>query len=85
MGPLVYGLCALTSLLCFAMLLRSYLQKRVRLLLWSSLCFFFLALQNSMVFIDLVLVPQTSLIFWRTLPGFLGPLILLIALIWENK
>ena len=39
MGPAVYILGALTSLLCSVLLLRGYASGRKRLLLWSGLCF----------------------------------------------
>ena len=39
MGLFVYVLCLLTSLACAVLLLRSYRQTRIRLLLWSGLCF----------------------------------------------
>lgn len=84
-GSLAYGLCALTSLACFILLLRSYLQNKVKLLLWSGLCFFFLSIQNVILFVDLVLFPTIDLVFWRTLSGFIGPSLLLFALIWEKK
>lgn len=85
MGPIAYALCAVTSLLCFILLLRSFLQNRAPLLLWSSLCFGCLMTQNAILFIDLVLTPQISLEFWRNLFGLAGPTILLFGLIWEKR
>lgn len=85
-AQIAYGLCALTSLVCFALLIRSYRDKRVRLLLWSSLCFFFFALQNGILFVDLVIYPtQLDLSLYRTVTGFIGALVLLFALIWETS
>jgi len=84
MGPIAYGLCALTSLLCFILLLRAYLKNKSNLLLWSSLCFLFFTVQNITLFVDLVLVPQISLVFWRTITGFVGSFLLLCALIGEK-
>lgn len=86
MAPISYILCACTSMICFALLLRAYLQSKASLLLWSSLCFFFLALQNVVLVVDLVITgPAISLVMWRTLAGFIGSSILLLALMWENK
>ena len=45
---------ALTALACTALLLRGYAASRVRLLLWSGLCFGFLTLNNVLVAVDLV-------------------------------
>src|SRR5687768_15005472 len=39
MGPIVYILGALTTLLCAFLLLRGFVQGREKLLLWSGLCF----------------------------------------------
>ena len=49
MIQLVYLLCALTSLACAVLLLRGYFRTRVRLLLWSGLCFVGLALNNALL------------------------------------
>ena len=81
---IAYALCAIASLLCFVLLVRSYLQTRVGLLMWSGTAFFFFAAQNTLLFIDLVLVPGTSFLWWRTLAGFTGAAILLFGLIWEK-
>lgn len=85
MAHVMYVLCAITSLVCFALLLRGYRQNHARLLLWSSLCFAFLTLQNILLVVDLIMLPtQVQLAFWRTLSGFIGGVVLLSALIWEN-
>lgn len=84
-GPIVYALCASTSLICFVLLLRSYLKTRVKLLFWSATCFFFLTAQNVIVIFDMLIFKQIDLSFWRTLAGFLGCFIFLIALIRENR
>jgi len=57
MAELVYLLCMATSAVAAALLIRSYLASRSRLLLWSSLCFVGLALNNALLFVDLVLTP----------------------------
>lgn len=81
-----YALCALTSIICFAFLLRGYLKDRTPLLLWSSLCFFFFAVQNGLLFIDLVLTAKgVDLSFWRTAAGLVGSAILLYGLIKERR
>jgi len=61
MAETVYVLCALTSLACTALLLRSYAETRVRLLLWSGLCFAGLALNNVILFVDKVVAPDVDL------------------------
>jgi hypothetical protein len=81
----VYLLCAATCLLCATLLLRGYQQTKVRLLFWSGLCFAGLMLDNIMIYVDVVMVPDMSLAIWRKLPGFLAALLLVFGLVWESK
>jgi Family of unknown function (DUF5985) len=82
----VYLLCAATSIACAALLLRGYLRQRTRLLLWSSLCFGLLALNNALLFVDLILVPTAiDLSLWRSLTALAGVAVLLFGLIWESR
>jgi hypothetical protein len=82
---LVYILCTLTSLLCAAMLFRGYRSSGFRLLLWSSLCFVGLTLENIMLYVDLHVIKDISLVIWRKIPGLVGVSLLLYGLIWESK
>jgi hypothetical protein len=84
MAEAVYVLCALTSLACAILLTRGYLKTRVRLLLWSSVCFTGLALNNILLFVDLVLVPELDLSLIRQIPAAIGLFALVAALIWER-
>jgi len=81
----VYILCSLTSLACAVLLLRGYLRNGVRLLLWSGLCFVGFALNNVLLFIDLVVLPNTDLALVRTLPALAGLLVLIFGLVWEEQ
>jgi hypothetical protein len=85
MPGLVYLLCALTSLACCAMLARGYRQTRVRLLLWSALCFAGLTIDNIVLYIDVIVVPHIDLTILRRLPGFIGIALLNFGLIWDSK
>ena len=85
MATLVYALCALTSLACAVLLLRGYARNRVRLLLWSGLCFAGLALNNLILLVDMRVVPAVDLSVWRTLPALAGIVILLYGLVWETR
>ncbi|HZG42859.1 MAG TPA: DUF5985 family protein [Longimicrobium sp.] len=85
MATLVYALCALTSLACAVLLLRGYARNRVRLLLWSGLCFTGLALNNIILLVDMRVVPEIDLSVWRTLPALAGIVILLYGLVWETR
>lgn len=83
MATFVYALCALTSLLCALLLARGYRATRARLLLWSSLCFAGLALNNLLLFIDMRVVPSIDLSAWRSLPALAGLVILIYGLVWD--
>jgi len=83
MAVVVYSLCALASLLCAGLLLRSYVKNRTPLLFWSCLCFFGLAINNILVFVDLVIVPSVDLSILRVLSAFIGISLLVFGLVWE--
>jgi hypothetical protein len=85
MTGLVYILCAVTCLLCALLLLRGYSQTRVNLLFWSGLCFSGLMIDNIMLYVDVVVVPDVNLAIWRKLPGFVAILLLVFGLVWESK
>jgi len=85
MAETVYVLCALTSLACAGLLLRSFLQTRVRLLLWCLICFVGLALNNVLLFVDKVVAPDTDLSVTRGLPAAVGVAALVYGLVWERS
>jgi hypothetical protein len=76
----VYVLCFLTSTACAWLLGRSYARNGTRLLLWSSICFGFLALNNLVLVLDLVVWPSTDVDL--KLPRLLLAFAAVIALIW---
>ena len=83
MAEAVYLLCALTSMFCAGLLFRSYRRGRTRLLMWSTLCFVGLAINNLLLVIDLVLVPEVDLSLVRTSTALVSMTLLVIGLIWE--
>lgn len=83
MAETVYLLCALASLWCAIALFRTYVRRRSRVLLWSSLCFIGLALNNAILFLDLVILPATDLSLVRAWIGAGAVLVLVIGLIWD--
>jgi hypothetical protein len=80
----VYLLCALTSLLCMILLIRSFRKTRVRLLFWTSAFFTMIAVANALLFIDLVIVPNMDMTLTRTSITFAAVCLLLYGLIWEE-
>jgi Family of unknown function (DUF5985) len=85
MADAVFLLCAVTSLACAVLLLRGYAQNRVPLLLWSSLCFVGLAVNNILLVADLVVFPGRDLLMFRNLSGFLSLALLVFGLVWDSE
>jgi hypothetical protein len=87
MGEIVYILCALTSLLCAVLLGRAYFRAPNRLLLWSTLAFSLLAVNNILLVSDLVIwpAPSVDLTIPRAITHLAALLILIFGLIWESN
>ena len=85
MAAAVYVLCALTSLACAVLLLRGWVQRRVRLLLWSGLGFVGFALGNAVLVVDLVILPEQDLVLLRNLPVLAGLAVLVYGLVWDTQ
>lgn len=83
MAGTIYALCALTAALCSLLLLQSYARGRYRLLLWSGLCFVGLTLNNLLLVVDKLVVPQIDLSPWRSAVALVSMCILLYGLIWD--
>lgn len=81
----VYILCALTSMACAVLLLRSYALSKVRLLFWSGLAFSFFAINNILLVVDLTILPDVDLSALRAIPILIGLTVLLYGFIWEEQ
>jgi hypothetical protein len=84
LSALTFVVCTVTSLTCAVLLSRAYRTTRTRLLLWSAICFFGLTANNAMVFVDLVVFPEVSLVPMRSAIGLVSLLILIVGFIWEG-
>ena len=84
MAAIIYSLCALTALGCALLLLRGYRRSRYKLLLWSGLCFAGLTVNNLLLVIDKVALPDIDLVVPRTLVALLSMAVLLFGLIWDS-
>ena len=85
MAEVVYILCALTSLGCAALLIRSWWLSKSRLSLASALCFIGLLLNNVLLVFDKVVTgPSIDLSVWTKVPAVVGMAIFLVGLILES-
>lgn len=80
---IVYLLCFLTSSACAWLLGRSYRRTGARLLLWSGLCFFFLACNNLVLVLDLLVIPDVDLRLGRLMFALAAVGTLLFGFIWD--
>lgn len=85
MSEVVYALCAIISVGCAVQLFRSYRKRPARLSLWVMLCFISVAVNNVMLFLDRVLVPEVDLGLFRAGTAVVAAVILTGGLIWESK
>jgi hypothetical protein len=79
----LYGAAVLTSLSCTVLLFRGYTRRHVRLLMWSSICFAGLTVNNVALFLDLVIFPTIDLRLPRLIFALIGMLFLLYGFIWD--
>lgn len=85
MGEIIYSLCALTSLLCAWLLVRSWRQTRSRLLFWSAVCFVILTVNNTLLVLDrLVWVNEVDLTIARAATSVLAVLAMIVGLVWSS-
>ena len=82
---IVYVLCLLTSAVCAWMLGSSYRRTRMPLLLWSAVCFGFLAANNLVVVLDLVVWPDVDLKLPRLLLSLAAVSSLIWGFVWEVR
>jgi hypothetical protein len=85
MAETIYSLCTLTSLACAWLLLRSYRGTGHRLLFWSGLCFAGMTLNNLLLLLDKVALPDVDLTTLRLATALVALLLLLYGLIYEKE
>ena len=85
MAPVIYALCALTSITCCVLLWRSWRTSGARLLFWSALCFAALSVNNVLLVLDRVVWPvEVDLGMPRLVAALVAVLLLLFGLVWEE-
>jgi hypothetical protein len=82
---LVYVLCFLASATCAILLGRSYWRNGLRLLFWSALCFFFLALTNLFVVLDMIFFPEMNFRLVRLGCSLAAVSVLLFGFLWQQE
>jgi hypothetical protein len=76
----------LTSFACMVLLFRAYLQSGLNILLWSALCFVGMTVNNLLLFVDLVLFPETiDLRAYRQAAALVGMLFMIYGFIRESE
>jgi hypothetical protein len=83
MAAIIYSLCALVALFCACFLFTAYFRQHYRLLLWSGYCFAGLTLNNIILVLDKIFLPEIDLSIWRLLVALMSLLILAYGLIWD--
>ena len=79
---IVYVLCFLTSAACAWLLGTSHRRTGNRLLFWSSICFTFLAANNLVLVMDLVVWPDLDLRVARLLLALAAAASLIWGFVW---
>jgi hypothetical protein len=83
---IVYALCAVTSVACAVLLGRAYQRRKTRLLVWASVAFAGLALNNILLFVDLALVGNAvDLAVPRAVCSLGSVMVLLYGLVSEER
>ena len=69
MSVAIYVLCAAAALLCAILLGLGARRVRSRMLVWSAICFGFLALANIVLVLDFVVFPGPDVVLWPVRQG----------------
>jgi hypothetical protein len=82
----LFLIAVLTSFACTVLLFRAYTTSRLRILLWSALCFVALTVNNLLLFVDLVILPtNVDLRLFRHGAALTGLVFLLYGFIRESE
>lgn len=85
MVELTYILNTLVCLACVGMLFRGWRHTGGRLLLLSAICFSMLTINNVLIFVDVLVVPDVNLGVLRAASALAGFSVLLFGMIWESR
>jgi hypothetical protein len=82
---ILFLLAALTCLACTVLLYRAWRRTGQRLLLWSTLCFILLSVNNVLLLVDLPVFTEMDLRPYRLVTALAGLGFLLYGFIWEAE
>jgi hypothetical protein len=85
MAQTIYTLCTLTSLACAWLLFASYRRTRHRLLFWSGSCFAVMTVNNILLVLDKLVLPDVDLYLARLVTALIAVALLLYGLIYEKE
>jgi hypothetical protein len=85
MMAVMIALCAVVSTICAALLLRAFAQNKSAMLFWSAMCFVGLAIENCVLFVDLVLLPtEPDLSLVRNISAVVALCCLCYGFLWRG-
>jgi hypothetical protein len=84
-AAVIYSLCTLTAGLCAWRLLAAFARTRHQLLAWGGVCFAVLTLNNLLLVIDRVLLPEIDLFSLRLVTALIAISALLYGLIRDSR
>ena len=84
-SQIIYGLCALASLLCAWLLLRAYSERRNALLFWTGLFFAIQTFNNLFLIFDKVVIQDIDLSVYGYVIALAANGILLYGLIVRSE
>jgi hypothetical protein len=85
MAAAVYSLCMMTAFTCAWLLLQAWRRSRYGLLLWSGVCFSGLTVNNLLLVIDKLVLPEVDLSVLRVSVALVAMTVLLFGLIWDSE
>lgn len=81
---ILYLLSVIACFACMLLLFRGYINTRLRILLWTALCFVCLTANNVLIFVDLVLLPtDIDLRLPRHLASLTGLMFMIYGFIFD--
>jgi len=83
MATAVFLLCAVTATVCAVLLWRGWRTSQARLLFWTALGFAVFAVNNVLLFVDEVIVPDRDLDWARQTTAFVAVVVILYGLVWD--